>query len=194
QRNLYALTAASFLMFTAFGFVFPFLPLFIGELGVGDVRQVEIWSGVTSFGQALILSIFSPIWGALADRRGRRVMVLRAAFGGGVVMGLMGLSQTSWQLMALRSIEGAMTGVVAAASALAISSVPRNRIGTALGMIQMSSFAGNAVGPSLGGFTADHFGYRLSFVVTGGLFLIAGAITLLFVKEHFVPPAPDTSR
>src|SRR5438045_5384774 len=93
QRNLYVLTATSFLMFTAFGFVFPFLPLFISELGVGDMQQVELWSGISSFAQALVLSFFSPIWGVIADRRGRRVMVLRAAFGGGVVIGLMGLSQ-----------------------------------------------------------------------------------------------------
>jgi DHA1 family multidrug resistance protein-like MFS transporter len=181
-------------MFTAFGFVFPFLPLFISELGVGDVQQVEVWSGISSFGQALVLSVFSPIWGALADRRGRRLMVLRAAFGGGVVIGLMGLSQNIWQFMGLRLIQGAMTGVVAAASALAISFVPRSRVGTALGMIQMSSFAGNAVGPSLGGFSADHFGYRASFAVSGGLFLLAGVLTILFVTEHFVPPPPEATR
>ena len=194
QRNLYALTAASFLMFTAFGFVFPFLPLFINELGVGDVQQVEIWSGISSFGQALVLSIFSPIWGALADRHGRRLMVLRAAFGGGVVIALMGLSQNIWQFMGLRLIQGAMTGVVAAASALAISFVPRNRIGAALGLIQMSSFAGNAVGPSLGGVSADHFGYRYSFAVSGVLFLLAGVLTIAFVREHFVPPPPGATR
>jgi MFS transporter, DHA1 family, multidrug resistance protein len=188
QRNLYALTAACFLMFTAFGFVFPFLPLFIGELGVGDVQQVEVWSGVSSFAQAIVLSIFSPIWGALADRHGRRIMVLRAAFGGGVVIAVMGLSQNIWQFMALRLIQGAMTGVVAAGSALAISFVPRNRIGMALGLIQMSSFAGNAVGPSLGGFTADHFGYRPSFGASAALFILAGILTMLFVTENFVPP------
>src|SRR5437763_2495809 len=114
-------------MFTAFGFVFPFLPLFIGELGVGDIQQVEVWSGISSFGQALVLSAFSPIWGAVADRRGRRLMVLRAAFGGGVVIGLMGLSQNIWEFMALRLVQGAMTGVVAAVTALATSFVPRTR-------------------------------------------------------------------
>ena len=190
QRNLYALTAASFLMFTAFGFVFPFLPLFIGELGVGDVQQVEVWSGVSSFGQSIVLAVFSPIWGALADRHGRRLMVLRAAFGGGIVIAVMGLSQNIWQFMALRLVQGAMTGVVAAASALAISFVPRNRVGTALGLIQMSSFAGNAVGPSLGGFTADHFGYRPAFALSGALFIAAGILTILFVSERFVPPPP----
>lgn len=180
-------------MFTAFGLAFPFLPLFIGTLGVGDVQQVEIWSGISSFGQAIVLSIFSPIWGALADRRGRRLMVLRAAFGGGVVIGLIGFSQNLWQFLALRFTQGALTGVVAAASALAISLVPRSRIGTALGLIQMSTFAGNAVGPSLGGFTADHFGYRAGFVVSGGLFILAGLITVFFVHEHFVPPPPGTA-
>ncbi|MBV9327386.1 MAG: MFS transporter [Chloroflexi bacterium] len=194
QRNLFALTGASFLMFTAFGFVFPFLPLFISELGVGDMRQVEIWSGISSFGQALVLSIFSPIWGAVADRHGRRLMVLRAAFGGGIVIGLMGLSQNIWEFMTLRLIQGAMTGVVAAASALAISFVPRARMGFALGLIQMASFAGNAVGPLLGGFSADHFGYRYSFAVSGALFLSAGVLTILFVTEHFEPPAVEPKR
>jgi DHA1 family multidrug resistance protein-like MFS transporter len=191
---LYALTAASFLMFTAFGFVFPFLPLFIAQLGVGGEQQVEVWSGVSSFAQAIVLATCSPIWGALADRHGRRIMVLRAAFGGGFVIALMGLSQNIWQFMSLRLIQGALTGVVAAASALAISFVPHMRIGFALGMIQMASFAGNAVGPALGGLTADHFGYRLSFGFSGLLFLSAGVVTILFVREKFVPPPPDQTK
>jgi DHA1 family multidrug resistance protein-like MFS transporter len=194
ERNLYALTAASFLMFTAFGFVFPFLPLFIGQLGVGDEQQVEVWSGVSSFAQALVLAIFSPIWGAYADRHGRRLMVLRAAFGGGLVIGLMGLSQNIGEFMVLRIIQGALTGVVAAVMALAVSFVPRSRAGYALGIIQMSTFAGNAVGPLLGGVVADYAGYRLSFAVTAALFMLAGVVTVVFVKENFVPPPPETQR
>src|SRR5438445_7878571 len=108
-------------MFTAFGFVFPFLPLFIGQLGVGDLQQVELWSGLSSFGQALVLSFFSPIWGAVADRHGRRLMVLRAAFGGGVVISLIGLSQNIWEFMGLRLMQGVFTGVIAAVTALATS-------------------------------------------------------------------------
>src|SRR6185312_6322186 len=103
QRNLYALTLASFFMFMAFGFVFPFLPLFIQtDLGIPDLGQVEVWSGVTLFGQSIVLSVASPIWGALADRHGRRVMVLRVAFSGAVVIGLMGLTQNIWQFFGLR--------------------------------------------------------------------------------------------
>jgi MFS transporter, DHA1 family, multidrug resistance protein len=190
QRNLYALTLASFFMFMAFGFVFPFLPLFIAELGVGDINQVEVWSGVTAFGQALVLAFFSPIWGALADRKGRRLMVLRVAFSGAVVIGLMGLSQNIWQFFGLRVIQGALTGVVAASTALASSFAPRERLGYSLGLIQMALFAGNAVGPLLGGAVADRLGYRASFAVAAGLFVIAGVLTLLFVRENFVPPPP----
>ncbi|HLG73895.1 MAG TPA: MFS transporter [Chloroflexota bacterium] len=190
QRNLYALTLASFFMFMAFGFVFPFLPLFINELGVGDLHQVEVWSGLTAFGQSVVLSIFSPIWGAIADRRGRRVMVLRVAFAGGVVLGLMGLSQNIWQFLILRLIQGALTGVVAASTALASSFVPRERLGYSLGMIQMSLYAGNAIGPLAGGFVADHVGYRASFAVTAALMIAAGIVTIFFVREHFVPPPP----
>lgn len=193
QRNLYALTAASFFMFSAFGFVFPFLPLFISDLGVGDLQQVEIWSGLSSFGQSLVLAVFSPIWGAYADRHGRRLMVLRAAFGGGIVIGLMGLSQNIWQLFFLRLLQGAFTGVIAAVTALAISFVPRERVGYALGIIQMSAFAGNACGPLLGGFVADQAGFRVSFGITGGLFLLAGVLTILFVTEDFVPPPPRST-
>jgi MFS transporter, DHA1 family, multidrug resistance protein len=193
QRNLYALTAASFFMFSAFGFVFPFLPLFISDLGVGDLQQVEIWSGLSSFGQSLVLAVFSPIWGAYADRHGRRLMVLRAAFGGGLVIALMGLSQNIWQLFFLRLLQGAFTGVIAAVTALAISFVPRERVGYALGVIQMSAFAGNACGPLLGGFVADQAGFRVSFGITGGLFILAGVLTVLFVSEDFVPPPPRST-
>ena len=188
QRNLYALTLASFFMFMAFGFVFPFLPLFIqNDLGVPDLGQVEVWSGVTAFGQAVVLSLASPIWGALADRHGRRVMVLRVAFSGAVVIGLMGLTQNIWQFFGLRVIQGALTGVVAASTALASSFVPRERLGYAMGLIQMALFAGNAVGPLLGGTVADHVGYRASFAVAAGLFLAAGATTLVLVREDFEP-------
>ena len=193
ERNLYALTATSFLMFSAFGFVFPFMPLFIAQLGVGDLEQVAIWSGVSSFGQAVVLAICSPIWGAYADRHGRRLMVLRAAFGGGVVIGLMGLSQNIWQLFTLRLAQGATTGVIAAVTALAISFVPRERIGYALGIIQMAAFAGNAVGPTLGGYVADHLGFRVGFGITALLFISSGVLTLLFVREHFVPPPPGSA-
>jgi len=191
QRNLYVLTAVSFMMFTAFGFVFPFVPLFISQLGVGDLNRVELWSGITSFGQALMLSLFSPIWGALSDRHGRRVMLLRVTFSGAIIVGLMGLSQNIWQFLALRVVQGMLTGVIAAATAMASSFVPRERLGYALGLVQMSLLAGTAVGPLVGGIVADHLGYRWSFAVTALIMAAAGVLTLLVLREEFTPPPSD---
>jgi DHA1 family multidrug resistance protein-like MFS transporter len=121
-------------------------------------------------------------------------MVLRAAFGGGVVIGLMGLTSNIWQFVGLRLLQGVFTGVVAAVTALATSFVPRERIGYALGILQMTTFAGNAVGPLVGGFVADHFGFRIGFGITAVLFLSGGVLTLLFVRENFVPPPAGASR
>ncbi|MHB8619875.1 MAG: MFS transporter [Chloroflexota bacterium] len=187
---------AQFLIFIAFGFVFPFLPLFVQQLGVGNLQRVELWSGVINFGQSLVLAIFSPVWGVIADRHGRRPMALRVAFAGAVVIGLMGLSQNVWQLLILRLLQGALTGFVSASTALAASFVPRERLAFALGMMQMALFAGTAIGPLAGGFVSNAVGFRWSFLVTAVLMVLAGAIILFFVKEQFEPPddVEDTAR
>ena len=79
----------------AFGFVLPFLPLFLKEIGVTPESAVVFWSGALVTSTGVSLAIFSPIWGALADRHGRKVMVLRAMLVGGLIIALMGLVQTS---------------------------------------------------------------------------------------------------
>ncbi len=188
QKNLYVLTAAQFLIFVAFGFVQPFQALYIKDLGVTDLHSVELWSGVISFSQAFVLSIFSPIWGSYADRHGRRLMVLRVAFGGGLIFATMGLSQNVYQFFGLRMVQGMLTGVIAPGTALAVSFVPRERLGYAMGVLQTSLLAGNSVGPLLGGVLADRFGFRPSFIATGVLMWMAGLLVLLFIKENFVPP------
>ncbi|MBV9356804.1 MAG: MFS transporter [Chloroflexi bacterium] len=103
RTNLYALTSAQFFIFVAFGFVSPFQALYIRELGVSDLNQVVLWSGGISFVQALVLAIFSPIWGSFADRYGRRLMLLRVAFGGGTIFASMGLAQNVYQFASSRA-------------------------------------------------------------------------------------------
>ncbi len=149
-----------------------------------------LWSGGISFVQALVLAIFSPIWGSVADRHGRRLMLLRVAFGGGTIFACMGLAQNVYQFAVLRIIQGALTGVIAPGTALAVSFVPRESLGYALGVLQTSVFAGNAVGPLVGGVIADQVGFRPSFIATGVLMWMAGFVILFLVKERFVPPPP----
>ena len=188
QRNLYALWVAELIAVAGFTVVIPFLPYYVQELGVTELEQIEFWSGLLFAFHAVVMAIFSPIWGSLGDRYGRKLMVERAMFGGAVLMGAMGFVQNVQQLVILRALQGCLTGTIAAATTLVASSVPRQRSGHALGLLQMAVYSGASAGPLLGGLVADHFGYRTAFVVTGALLFLAGVTVAIFVREEFEPP------
>jgi DHA1 family multidrug resistance protein-like MFS transporter len=188
RRNFYTLWVAELVAVAGFTVVIPFLPYYVQELGVIELEQVEFWSGLLFAFHAVAMAIFSPIWGSVADRYGRKLMVERAMFGGAVVMGAMGFVQNVQQLVALRALQGCLTGTIAAATTLVASSVPRQRSGQALGLLQMAVYSGASAGPLLGGLVADHFGYRAAFVVTGALLFVAGITVDIFVQEEFDPP------
>lgn len=188
KRNLYVLWAAELLAIAGFSVAFPFLPYYIQELGITELRQVELWSGIIVAAHSIAMAIFSPIWGAVADRYGRKLMIERATFGGAIVLAAMGLVQNVWQLAALRALQGMITGTVAAATTLVASSTPRDRVGYALGMLQMAIWLGSSVGPLIGGVVADTWGYRVVFGVTGGLLFLAGLTVWRFVHEDYQPP------
>jgi DHA1 family multidrug resistance protein-like MFS transporter len=194
QRNLYAIWVAELVAISGFSFVFPFLPYYLQELGVTDLRQVEIWSGLLIALQAIPMAVFSPIWGALADRYGRKLMVERAMFGGAIVLAAMGFVQNPQQLLILRTIQGALTGTVAAATTLVAASTPRERAGYALGLLQMAVWVGASLGPVVGGVVSDTWGYRAAFWVTGGLLFIAGVIVWRMVHEEFTPVPRDKAK
>ena len=77
QKTLYILFAAQLLSIIGFSFVLPFLPFYIRELGVADERLVPIWAGIQTASAGLVMAFFSPLWGWLADRYGRKIMVER---------------------------------------------------------------------------------------------------------------------
>ena len=173
----------------AFGFVLPFLPLYLRELGVTPDSAVVFWSGALVTSTGISLAIFSPIWGALADRHGRKVMVLRSLVVGGVVIALMGLVQNVGQFLVLRVLQGVFTGTIAASTALVATIVPRDRIAASMGQLQTSVYVGIAAGPVLGGLIAQAVGIRGTFFVAGAMLIAAGLLVWQFVHEHFTPPS-----
>jgi DHA1 family multidrug resistance protein-like MFS transporter len=187
RRNLYAIWAAQLLAIMGFSLRTPFLPLFFGDLGVDTRAGQALWTGIILSVGAAMMAITSPIWGAIADRKGRRPMLLRAQFASFVTIGLTAFVTAPWQILGLRVVEGALAGTVTAATALIAVTMPRERLGFGLGMIQTAVFSGSAIGPLAGGLLADNLGYRPTFVVASLMLLSAGFITLLVVQERFEP-------
>lgn len=187
QRTLIIMFVAQLLTAVGFSVIFPFLSLYVTELGSTTALSVEFLAGAVFSAQAITMMVASPIWGAVADRYGRKLMVERAMFGGAIIMLLMGFVRSGEELVLLRALQGTVTGTVAAANALVASVAPRQRSGYAMGMLLMGQTTGIAIGPLVGGLMADAFGYRLTFVLTSALLLTGGLLVLWGVEERFTP-------
>ena len=194
RKTLYIMVFCQVITSVGFSSIFPFLPLYVKSLGSATALGTEVLSGLVFSSQALTMMIASPIWGALADRWGRKLMVERAMFGGALILGLMAFARSAEELVLLRTVQGMITGTIGAANALVASVVPRERSGFAMGLLQVGLAAGVGLGPIIGGAVADAFGYRAAFYVTSALLAVAGVIVAIGVQENFVAPVKTGSR
>jgi DHA1 family multidrug resistance protein-like MFS transporter len=188
KKNLYAIFVAEFIVLVGFQFVTPFIPLYIRDLGSYTPREAALWAGIASGMSGIAMFISAPLWGMLADRIGRKPMLLRAQFGSALAMALTGLAPNVYALVGLRFVSGLLAGTIAAATALVAGSTPREKVPFAMGMIMVALNGGTAFGPLLGGFLADSVGYRNAFFITSLLLLIGGFIVLFYVNEKFQRP------
>lgn len=184
QRTLLVMAIAQCFSILGFSFVLPFLPLYIQQLGIHGAAKITLWAAVLSGGVAIGMTVASPIWGVLADRYGRKIMVVRAAFSAAILIGLMGLATSVYQLLFLRVLQGMFTGTISASQALVSSQTPRDRLGFSLGVMQTAVFAGNSMGPLAGGLVAQAVGFRLSFAVAAVLLATCGTLVVAFVPEE----------
>ena len=189
QRTLFVMMGIQLGMNMGFTVLSPIMPLFLPQLGVHDPAQVDLWAGILAAITPLIAAFASPIWGRVADRRGRKLMVLRSCFAIAVFMGLMSLVANVWQFAGLRALMGVFAGFNAATISLVASQVPPGRLGYSLGWLSTGQLVGALVGPLLGGFVADVTGsYRAPFVFTSGVCALCGLLALVLVRERFTPP------
>ena len=194
RRNLAALWLAEFTAIFGFSFAFPFLPLFLHrDLGIPNGPKLALWTGVAASVTGFALAITSPIWGMLADRYGRKPMLVRAMIGGGVSVGLIGLVRTVQELTLLRVVQGATSGTVAAATALVAGETPLAEMGWALGILSSSIALGSAIGPAAGGVAANLIGLRATFIA-GGILLLVAAVPVIVVVRESAPPAGHRLR
>ncbi len=188
QRTLYIMVFAQLMSSVGFSIMFPFLPRYVAFLGSSTGTSLELLAALVFSAQALTMTVASPVWGAVSDRYGRKPMVERAAYSGAVTLLLMAFVPNAEMLVLLRALQGFLTGTVSAGNALVAASAPRNRVGYAMGLLQLGLGSGVAIGPFIGGLLADAFGYRAAFMVTAALLAFSGLLVTFGVKETFVRP------
>jgi MFS transporter, DHA1 family, multidrug resistance protein len=192
--DFFTLWVVQFVAQAGFSVAGPFVPLYIQELGVKGVREAAVWSGIMGAFGGLTLAAASPIWGALADRRGRKLMVERATIGAGFFQAAMGLVVSVQQLVVLRALQSVVSGVQSAVMALAATRIPKSSLGFAMGSLQMATALGATLGPWIGGWMAAGVGFRPTFFATGAILFMAGILCFFVVHEDFAPPAPGAER
>lgn len=173
--------------------VIPFLPLYIEQLGVKNVSSIAKWSGFAYSATFILSAIVSPIWGKLADKHGRKLMLLRASLGMAIIMVLIGCVQNVYQLVLLRLLMGAVNGYVPAAMTLIVTQTPKEHSGWVLGTLSTGSVSGILIGPLIGGMLSEVIGLNHVFFVTGGVMFLAFLISLLFVHEDFIRPSSSSN-
>lgn len=191
KRNLRVLSIAVFIAGIAFSEIMPFLPLYINTLGHFSHQELNFWSGLVFSGIYFVSAVVSPWWGKLADKKGRKIMILRASLGMAIVLAMMGLVTNVWQLFLLRMTQGFFAGFVSNSNALIATETPKNKSGQALGTMASFFTAGNLLGPFVGGALASAFSYRVTFLITGLLLLIVFFLCVFFVHEEGFTPLTE---
>ncbi len=191
KRNLAALWVAEFTAIFGFSFSFPVLSILLNrDLGVRDPHALALWTGLAIGSAGLGMAIFSPVWGALADRYGRRPMVLRSLLGGGLTVGLVGFAQAAYQVAGLRFLQGTFSGTVTAANSMVVAETPREKMSWAFGILNSAVAIAGAIAPLAGGLAASVIGERNVFMAAGVLLVLAAAPVLVFARESPVEKTP----
>lgn len=188
KKNLRVSAFSVFLAGIAFSEITPFLSLYIDTLGKFTHQELSFWSGTVFSAVYVVAALVSPIWGKLADKKGRKPMILRASLGMAIVFTLMGVAQNVWQLLFLRGMQGVFAGFISNSNALVAAETPKHKSGKALGIMSSCTTGGQLLGPFAGGALSQVFSYRVTFFITGVLLFTCFVLSILFIHEDdFVP-------
>jgi len=190
KRNLVICVFGSFTTLVSLTLLLPFLPIYVGQLGVRHSAAIVEWSGIAFGATFLGTGLTAPLWGYLSDRYGRKPMLVRAAVGMALLMPLIGLAQNVYQLVLLRLAAGLIGGYASSATLLVATQTPRQRSGWALGILSTGALSGTLIGPLIGGVLPGLIGIRSTFFLGGGVIGLAALVTICFVKEEFTPAPP----
>ena len=165
----------------------PILPLYFHDLGVQTPEAMSLWSGLATGATYIIVCIAAPFWGRIADKRGRKITLIRSSFGMALCNILIAFQTTPEGVVLIRLIQGLVSGFYSASITLIASESPIERTGWALGLLASANLAGSLIGPLLGGYIADTVGIRNDFIIVGIIMGLAGLLATVFIHENYVP-------
>jgi MFS family permease len=189
RRNLWVCMLGSFTTIVAMSLLLPFLPLYVEQLGVHDPAAIAQFSGAAYGATFLSAALVAPLWGRLADRYGRKLMLIRASLGMTLAMALIGVAGNIWQLLGLRLLAGLLGGYASGSMVLVATQTPKARSGWALGTLSSAVMAGNLAGPLLGGALPQWLGIRGTFFAAGGVIFVTFLATTFLIREDVRPAA-----
>jgi len=170
----------------------PILPLYFHNLGVQTPEAMSLWSGLATGATYIIVCLAAPFWGRVADKKGRKITLIRSSFGMALCNVLIAFQTTPEGVILIRLIQGLVSGFYSASITLIASEAPIERTGWALGLLASANLAGSLIGPLLGGYIADTVGIRNDFIIVGIIMGLAGVLATIFIHENYVPkPNPE---
>ena len=192
RKNLIFVGISQFLAMVGFGCCMPFIPLLMrNNLHIVDDHIRGVFVSTYYFAGMISLCIATTVWGMLADRFGRKIMLLRASYGAAIFYPMLAFAPNVWCLIAIRFFCSFFSGTVNPAQTLLVSTTPSDKHGFVLGTLSTSTWSGNMLGYLAGGMIVHftHDNYKVAFMTCGIIYLISGLLVHIFVRENFVRPA-----
>ncbi|MCL6449798.1 MAG: MFS transporter [Acetobacteraceae bacterium] len=193
SRGTLVLLAGQFLVMAGFGILLPILPFFAKGLGASSLEM-----GLTVSLFAFFQFLFSPVWGAISDRVGRRPVIALGLGGFAVPLALIGISRTMRGVLIARALGGLLSGSGFATGQAYMADITPDRDRTAaMGAMGGAANLGFIFGPMIGGVLAP-LGMRTTFLIAGGM-VLAVSVATWFLLPQAKPrgqagPAPLRAR
>ncbi|GMV84811.1 MAG: hypothetical protein AMXMBFR80_06690 [Dehalococcoidia bacterium] len=194
RRVILAISSGAFLASFAMNFWWPFLPLFLRQLGATSDANALFWVGVATTVQGAARLVSGPLWGVISDRYGRKLMLVRALYAATLTTAIAAAAHAPWVVVVALSMQGLFSGFIPAAIALTSVSVPDSRLNRSLGVVTGGQYLGSTLGPAAGALLAIGFGYRGAIVASAVLPALAATWIIFAVpRDHIAPRTPATS-
>lgn len=182
KRNLIILFCSLVIIMLGFGIVIPILPFYVERMGASGADL-----GLIMAIFAAMQFIFSPMWGDVSDRIGRRSVIMIGIIGNALAQVLFGLSTQLWMIYAARALSGILSAAtLPAAMAFISDTTSEENRGGGMGILGAAMGIGMTLGPGIGGLTA-RFGLSAPFFAAAGISLIILVLVYLFLPESLPP-------